>query len=236
MVMSQMVQTGKEAIGSMGVDTPLAILSDQSQHLSHYFKQLFAQVTNPPIDSIRERAIMSLMSYVGGYGNVLSESPEHCKVLELRQPVLLNEELEKIRNIDTRFFTNKTIYITFRANGGPGALRRALERVCRYVEDAVNDDYQIITLSDRGVDSNHAPIPSLLATSAVHQYLIDKGLRAKVGLVVEAGDVWETHHFATLTGFGAAAVNPYMAFETIANMKERNLLACLLYTSPSPRD
>ena len=225
MVLLQMVQTGKEAIGSMGVDTPLAILSDQSQHLSHYFKQLFAQVTNPPIDSIRERAIMSLMSYVGGYGNLLSESPEHCKVLELQQPVLLNEELEKIRNIDTRFFTNKTIYITFRASGGPGALGRALERVCRYVEDAVNDDYQIITLSDRGVDSNHAPIPSLLATSAVHQYLIEKGLRAKVGLVVEAGDVWETHHFATLIGFGAAAVNPYMAFETIASMKERNLLA-----------
>lgn len=224
-ILTQMVETGKEALGSMGVDTPLAILSDQSQHLSHYFKQLFAQVTNPPIDPIRERTIMSLMSYVGGYGNILTESPEHCKVLELRQPVLNNTELEKIRNIDTRHFTNKTVYITFRANGGEGALKKALKRICEDVEYAVNDDYQIITLSDRGVDSNHAPIPSLLATSAVHQHLIRKGLRAKVGLIVEAGDVWETHHFATLIGFGAAAVNPYIAFETISNMRDKNLVS-----------
>jgi glutamate synthase (NADPH/NADH) large chain len=223
-VLAQMVETGKEALGSMGVDTPLAILSDQSQHLSYYFKQLFAQVTNPPIDPIRERAIMSLISYVGGYGNILSESPEHCKVLELVQPVLSNRELEKIRNIDTKHFTNKTIYATFRANGGTDSLKKSLERICRYAEDAVNDDYQIITISDRGVDSNHAPIPSLLATSAVHQHLIRQGLRAKVGLIVEAGDVWETHHFATLIGFGAAAVNPYMAFETIANMQEKSLI------------
>jgi glutamate synthase (NADPH) large chain len=221
MILKQMIESGKEAIGSMGIDTPLAILSHQSQHLSYYFKQLFAQVTNPPIDSIRERSIMSLISYVGGFQNLLSETPEHCKVLELKQPVLSNKELEKIRHIDTKDFTTKTIHVTFRANGGADALQKAIERICRYCEDAVNDDYQILLLSDRGVDSNHAPIPSLLATSAVHQHLIRKGLRAKVGLIVEAGDVWETHHFATLIGFGASAVNPYMAFETITSMFEK---------------
>lgn len=224
MVLKQMVENGKEAIGSMGVDTPLAVLSQQSQHLSHYFKQLFAQVTNPPIDPIRERAIMSLISYVGGFSNLLSESPQHCKVLELQQPVLTNKELEKIRHIDTKHFTTKTIHITFRANGESDSLEKAIERICRYSQDAVEDDYQIILLSDRGVDSNHAPIPSLLATSAVHHYLIRKGLRAKVGLIVEAGDVWETHHFASLIGFGAAAVNPYMAFETIMSMHEKHML------------
>lgn len=224
MVLKQMVENGKEAIGSMGVDTPLAVLSQHSQHLSHYFKQLFAQVTNPPIDPIRERAIMSLISYVGGFSNLLSESPQHCKVLELQQPVLTNKELEKIRHIDTKHFTTKTIHITFRANGESDSLEKAIERICRYSQDAVEDDYQIILLSDRGVDSNHAPIPSLLATSAVHHYLIRKGLRAKVGLIVEAGDVWETHHFASLIGFGAAAVNPYMAFETIMSMHEKHML------------
>ena len=223
-ILAQMVETGKEALGSMGTDTPLAILSDQSQHLSYYFKQLFAQVTNPPIDPIRERTIMSLISYVGGFSNLLSETPEHCKVLELHQPVLTNLELEKIRCVDTKHFTTKTIHITFRADGKPGALKKALDRICQYAEDAVEDDYSILLLSDRGVDMNHAPIPSLLATGAVHHHLMRKGLRAKVGLVVEAGDVWETHHFATLIGFGASGVNPYMAFETIRGMKEKNLL------------
>ena len=223
-ILAQMVETGKEALGSMGTDTPLAILSDQSQHLSYYFKQLFAQVTNPPIDPIRERTIMSLISYVGGFSNLLSETPEHCKVLELHQPVLTNRELEKIRCVDTRHFTTRTIHITFRADGKESSLRKALDRICQYAEDAVEDDYSILLLSDRGVDSNHAPIPSLLATGAVHHHLMRHGLRAKVGLIVEAGDVWETHHFATLIGFGASGVNPYMAFETIRGMKEKNML------------
>ncbi|MBC7891761.1 MAG: glutamate synthase subunit alpha, partial [Sphingobacteriaceae bacterium] len=229
-ILAQMVETGKEALGSMGTDTPLAILSDQSQHLSYYFKQLFAQVTNPPIDPIRERTIMSLISYVGGFSNLLSETPEHCKTLELHQPVLNNKELEKIRCVDTKHFTTRTIHITFRADGKEASLKKALDRVCQYAEDAVNDDYSILLLSDRGVDSNHAPIPSLLATSAVHHHLIRQGLRAKVGLIVEAGDVWETHHVATLIGFGASGVNPYMAFETIRGMKEKNLLTVELPT------
>ena len=223
-LLSQMVETGKEALGSMGVDTPLAILSDQAQHLSYYFKQLFAQVTNPPIDSIRERTVMSLLSDIGGLKNLLQESPEHCRQIEIRQPVLTNEEIEKIRWIDHKNFQTKSIHTTFRANGKVGELKRGLDRICQYSEDAVDDGYAIILLTDRGVDSSHAPVPSLLAVAAVHHHLIRKGKRAQVGLIVEAGDVWETHQFATLIGFGASAVNPYMAFETINGMKEKGIL------------
>jgi len=223
-ILAQMVETGKEALGSMGSDTPLAILSNQSQHLSYYFKQLFAQVTNPPIDSIRERMVMSLISYVGGSQNLLDETPNHCLTLELPQPVLTNNELEKLRYIDNHHFQSKTINILFNANGKPDSLKKALERICQYSQDAVEDGYSIIVLSDRLIDSSHAAIPSLLAASAVHHHLSRKGLRAKVGIIIEAGDVWETHHVATLIGFGAAGINPYMAFETIRGMKEKNML------------
>ncbi|MBO0933121.1 glutamate synthase large subunit [Fibrella aquatilis] len=224
MILAPMVETGKEALGSMGTDVPLAILSEQSQHLSHYFKQLFAQVTNPPIDSIRERAIMSLISFVGATSNLLSESPEHCRQVELDQPVLTIQEFDKLRFIDRRRFQAKTINTLFLADGKGESLERALDRVCRYAKDAIEDGYTIVILSDRAIDSCHAPIPSLLATSAVHHYLIREGLRGKVGILVEAGDVWETHHVATLIGYGASAVNPYMAFETIASLKEKNQL------------
>ncbi|MBC8152837.1 MAG: glutamate synthase large subunit, partial [Bacteroidetes bacterium] len=225
MILVPMVETGKEALGSMGTDVPLAVLSDQSQHLTNYFKQLFAQVTNPPIDSIRERAIMSLISFVGATYNLLSESPEHCRQIELDQPVLTIQEFDKLRFVDRNRFQAKTVNCTFLADGQGESLERALDRVCRYAEDAIEDGYTILVLSDRNVDSNHAPIPSLLSTAAVHHHLIRRGLRGKVGLVVEAGDVWETHHYATLIGYGASGVNPYMAFETIASLKERGLLA-----------
>lgn len=224
MILVPMVETGKEALGSMGTDVPLAVLSEQSQHLANYFKQLFAQVTNPPIDSIRERAIMSLISFVGATYNLLDESPEHCRQIELEQPVLTIQEFDKLRFIDRPRFQAKTVNCNFLADGQGESLERALERVCRYAEDAIEDGYSILVLSDRNVDSNHAPIPSLLYTAAVHHHLIRRGLRGKVGLVVEAGDVWETHHFATLIGYGASGVNPYMAFETIASLKERGLL------------
>lgn len=224
MILGPMVETGKEALGSMGIDIPLAILSEQSQHLSHYFKQLFAQVTNPPIDSIRERSIMSLISFVGATYNLLSESPEHCRQVELEQPVLTTQEFDKLRFIDKPNFQAKTINCLFTADGEGKSLERALDRICRYAEDAIQDGYSILVLSDRAIDSSHAPIPSLLSTSAIHHYLIRQGLRGKVGIVVEAGDVWETHHVATLIGYGASGVNPYMAFETIASMKEKGLL------------
>ncbi|MGV3528942.1 MAG: glutamate synthase large subunit [Flavisolibacter sp.] len=216
-----MATDGKEPIGSMGADFPLAILSDQPQHLSNYFKQLFAQVTNPPIDPIRERSVMSLATFVGNNGNALVEDPLACHSVALKHPVLTNYELEKIRSIDTGVFQAKTLQTYFRADGKPGSLKKALERLCRYAVDAVEDGFEVLILSDRALDSEHAPIPTLLATSAVHHHLIRKGLRGQVGLVIEAGDVWEVHHFACLIGFGATAVNPYLAFSTIRDLHLR---------------
>lgn len=223
-ILAQMCESGKEALGSMGSDVPLAVLSQQAQHLSSYFKQLFAQVTNPPIDPIRERLIMSLASHVGGSLNLLEESPEHCITLELPTPILSNAELEKIRYIDHRHLQTKTIYTYFKADGQDGSLEKGLHRVCEYVADAIEDGFTIIILSDRSFDSGHAQIPSLLATAAVHHDLIRRGLRGKVGLLVEAGDVWETHHYATLLGFGASGVNPYLVYQTIHDMKKKNML------------
>lgn len=218
-IIKPMALDGKEPIGSMGTDIPLAVLSDQPQHLSSYFKQLFAQVTNPPIDPIRERMVMSLANFVGNNGNLLEEDPMHCHTVALKQPILTSKELEKIRSIDTGIFQAKTLQTYFRADGKPDSLKRGLERLCRYAEDAVHDGFEVIILCDRAVDSDHASIPSLLATAAVHHHLIRKGLRGQVGIVVEAGDVWEVHHFACLLAFGATAINPYLALATIRNLK-----------------
>ncbi|MGC4102494.1 glutamate synthase large subunit [Ferruginibacter sp.] len=218
-ILKPMAIDGKEPIGSMGTDVPLAILSDQPQHLSSYFKQLFAQVTNPPIDPIRERLVMSLATFVGNNGNLLDESPEHCHTVALKQPILTSTELEKLRSIDTGIFQAKTLQTYFRADEKPGSLQRGLERLCRYAEDAVHDGFEVLILCDRAVDSDHVAIPSLLATAAVHHHLIRKGLRGQVGIVVEAGDVWEVHHFACLIAFGATAINPYLAMASIRNMK-----------------
>lgn len=215
LLLKPMAIAAKEAIGAMGTDTPLAILSKQPQHLSSYFKQLFAQVTNPPIDPIREKVVMSLAGFMGNNGNLLEENQMQCHCVGIKHPILTNLELEKLRSIDTGLFQSKTLQTYFRADGKPGALAKALDRLCRYAVDAVEDGFQVIVLSDRAIDSEHAAIPSLLAVSAVHHHLIRKGHRGAVGLVVEAGDVWEVHHFATLIGFGATAVNPYLALETI---------------------
>ncbi len=223
-IIAPMAIEGKEPVGSMGIDTPLAILSEQPQHLSSYFKQLFAQVTNPPIDPIRERLVMSLATFVGNNGNMLMEDPLTCHSVALKQPVLNNHDLEKIRSIDTGQFQAKTLQCYFRADGKPGSLKSALDRVCEYAVDAVEDGFKVLILQDRAIDSNHAPIPSLLATSAIHHHLIRKGMRGQVGLIVEAGDVWEVHHFACLIGFGATAINPYLALSTIRDMKETGRL------------
>jgi glutamate synthase (NADPH/NADH) large chain len=224
MIIAPMALEGKEPIGSMGTDTPLAILSDQPQHLSSYFKQLFAQVTNPPIDPIRERLVMSLATFAGNNGNLLLEDPLTCHSVALRQPVLNNHELEKIRSIDTGLFQAKTLQCYFRADGKPGSLKYALDRICNYAVDAVEDGFKVLILQDRAIDSNHAPIPSLLATAAIHHHLIRKGLRGQVGIIVEAADVWEVHHFACLVGFGATAVNPYLALSSIRDLKETGKL------------
>ncbi len=218
-IITPMAIDGKEPVGSMGTDTPLAILSDQPQHLSSYFKQLFAQVTNPPIDPIRERLVMSLATFVGNNGNLLNEEPLAAHSVALKHPVLNNHELEKIRSIDTGIFQAKTLQCYFRADGKPGSLQKALDRICRYAVDAAQDGFEVLILSDRAIDSDHAPIPSLIATAAIHHHLIRKGLRGQVGLVVEAGDVWEVHHFACLIGFGATAINPYLALSTIRDLR-----------------
>ena len=220
-ILLPMAVDGKEPIGSMGSDVPLAALSDQPQHLSSYFKQLFAQVTNPPIDPIRERMVMSLATFVGNNGNLLSEDPIACHSVALKQPVLTNFELEKVRSIDTGIFQAKTLQCYFMADGKSGSLKKGLERICRYAADAVEDGFEVLILSDRSVDSEHAPIPSLLATAAIHHHLIRKGYRSQVGLVIEAGDVWEVHHFACLIGFGATAINPYLALSTIKDLQQK---------------
>ena len=218
-LIAPMALEGKEPIGSMGTDVPLAVLSDQPQHLSSYFKQLFAQVTNPPIDPIRERMVMSLAAFVGNNDNLLNEEPLSCHTVALKHPVLSNHELEKIRSIDTGIFQAKTLQCYFRADGKPGSLKAGLDRICRYAVDAVEDGFEVLILMDRAIDSEHAPVPSLLATAAVHHHLIRKGYRGRVGIIVEAGDVWEVHHFACLIAFGATAINPYLALSSIRDMK-----------------
>ncbi|OUJ69461.1 glutamate synthase large subunit [Hymenobacter crusticola] len=223
-IIKPMALDAKEPIGSMGTDVPLAVLSDRPQHLSSYFKQFFAQVTNPPIDPIRERLVMSLATFIGNNGNILDEDKMHCHCVALRQPILTNLELEKLRSIDTGMFNAKTLQTYFKADGKPSSLKSGLDRLCRYAEDAVEDGFEVLILSDRAVDSGHAPIPSLLAVSAVHHHLIKKGYRGSVGLVVEAGDVWEVHHFACLLAFGATAINPYLALASLYTMKSEGKL------------
>jgi glutamate synthase domain-containing protein 2/glutamate synthase domain-containing protein 1/glutamate synthase domain-containing protein 3 len=221
-LMAPMAENGQEPLGSMGTDVPLAVLSDKSRSLFDYFHQLFAQVTNPPIDPIREAMVMSLVTYVGGEGNILQDSAEHARVIEMSQPILTNEDLERLRWVDRKGFTAKTISTCFKA--GEGHMERALERIRYEAEEFVQDGYNVLILSDRPVDSGHAAIPSLLAVSAVHHHLIRKGLRSQCGLIIETGEAREVHHFALLLGYGASAVNPYLAFDTLEDLRRRRIL------------
>lgn len=224
LVLAGMVGTSKEPLGAMGTDTPLAVLSDRPQQLSHYFKQLFAQVTNPPIDPIREELVMSLRGYIGKSLNLLDETPGHCHKVEIEQPVLTIDQLRKLQYIDNNHLQSKTIAITFKASGEPGALKKALDRVCFNAKSAVEDGYEILILSDREVDSDHVAIPSVLATAAVHHYLIREKLRSGADIILESGDIRETHHFATVIGYGAAAVNPYLALESMYGLRDEGVL------------
>src|SRR3954468_7129847 len=223
LLMQPMAVTGQEAVGSMGTDTPISALSDKPKLLYTYFKQNFAQVTNPPIDPIREELVMSLVSFIGPRPNIFDlEGNSRRKRLEVRQPILTNEDLEKIRcigHIDERFDT-RTLDITYPADKGAAGMADALERLCERAEAAVHGGYNIIVLSDRAVGPDRIAIPALLACAAVHNYLIRKGLRTSVGLVVESGEPREVHHFACLAGYGAEAINPYLAFETLLEMKD----------------
>ena len=215
---------GQEAVGSMGTDTPLACLSDQPQLVFNYFKQLFAQVTNPPIDPIREELIMSLETGIGRQGNLFDETPEQCRQLRLAQPVLTNEDLAKIREIDAKGIRSRTIRMLFPSGSGGAGLVAALERICDEASQAVTDGCEILILSDRGVSDELDPVPSLLAVGAVHHHLIRSGQRMLTGIVVESAEPREVMHFALLIGFGASAVNPYLAIDTLVDMAEAGTL------------
>ncbi len=221
MLLPPMAVTGQEAVGSMGTDTPISALSTQSKLLYTYFKQDFAQVTNPPIDPIREELVMSLVSFIGPRPNILDlEGSATKKRLEVRQPILTNSDLEKIRSIShfEEAFDTKTLDFTYPSENGAEGMLDALAKLCGRAEHAVNSGFNIIILSDRMTGPDRIPIPALLATAAVHHHLIRKGLRTSAGLVVETGDAREVHHFALLAGYGAEAINPYLAFDTLTAM------------------
>ncbi len=219
-LLAPMALKGEEPIGSMGNDAALAVLSDQSPPLFAYFKQLFAQVTNPPIDPIREAVVMSLTTGVGAEGNILGEAPEHARQLALEQPVLRNHELETLRQIDHPAFKAHSIDITWPVEEGGAGLQKRLADACDEAYDAVCGGISIVILSDRNVSGARAPIPSLLATAAVHHHLVREGIRLEAGLIIESGEPREVHHFATLLGYGANAVNPYLMFETVGALQE----------------
>jgi glutamate synthase (NADPH) large chain len=219
-----MAADGKEPDGSMGTDTPLAVLSELPQLLFSYFKQLFAQVTNPPIDPLREDLVMSLTMSLGPELNLLEESPEHCRRVQLDQPILEDADLRALCSLERPPFRAQTLPALFPAAEGTEGFARAIERLCDRAGELVADGVSIVVLSDRGASRELAPLPSLLATSAVHQHLVRHGLRTRATLVVETGEAREVHHFALLIGYGAAAVNPYLALETVASLADKGRL------------
>ncbi|MGH9617782.1 MAG: glutamate synthase large subunit, partial [Acidobacteriaceae bacterium] len=225
MILEPMASKGEEPVGSMGTDTPLACLSDKPQMLFSYFKQLFAQVTNPPIDSIREDMVMSLTSFIGSERNILAETAQNCHTLKLPHAILTNHELEKLRRISTGDLLATTLPTLFRAEDGEAGLRRALDELCQRASLAVRSGYTLLILSDRGVDKQYAPIPSLLALAAVHYLLVREETRTQVALIIESGEPREVMHFALLIGFGASAINPYLAFDSIRDLAHRGYLA-----------
>src|SRR5437588_129445 len=224
MILEPMTATGEEPVGSMGTDTPLACLSDRPQALFNYFKQLFAQVTNPPIDPIREEMVMSLTSYIGTERNILDDTPSNCHTLKLPHPILTNRDLEKLRRVSRGDLLAITLPALFRAGEGEAGLKRALDELCRAASLAVRSGYTLLILSDRGVDKDYAPIPSLLALAAVHNLLVRAETRTQVALIIESGEPREVMHFALLIGYGASAVNPYLAMESLEDLAWRGYL------------
>jgi glutamate synthase (ferredoxin) len=219
-----MARDGTEAVGSMGTDTPLAVLSNRPQPLFNYFKQLFAQVTNPPIDCIREEIITSTETAIGSERNLLKPGPENARLIELKSPILTNEEFNKLKHLDLPGFKSITLPILFPVSDGANGLERAMDDLCRKVSQAIKDGYNVVVLSDRGVGPALAPIPSLLAVSGVHHHLIREGTRTQVGLVLESGEPREVHHYSLLIGYGCGAINPYLAFETLDDLIRQGLL------------
>ncbi|NCO56917.1 MAG: glutamate synthase large subunit [Nitrospirae bacterium CG18_big_fil_WC_8_21_14_2_50_70_55] len=223
-ILLPMAVGGQEPIGSMGADNPLAVLSERPVGLFHYFKQLFAQVTNPPIDPIREELVMSLATAIGPKQNLLGESPEHARRIHIGQPILTNDDLERIRQVDHPHFATRTLRTVFAREEGAAGMKSALDQLCQEASAAIDDGINFLVLSDRETNAELVPIPALLALAAVHHHLVRNGTRTRTGLIVESGEPREVHHFACLIGYGAGAVNPYLAFETIRDLATEGML------------
>ena len=221
-ILVPMATQGEEPVGSMGTDTPLACLSDKPQLLFNYFKQMFAQVTNPAIDSIREDMVMSLYDYIGREGNLLDETPQLCHTLRKRHPIVTNWNLEKLRRVSQGDFLATTLPMLFQVDGGVRRLQQAIDSLCRRASLAIKSGYTLLILSDRGVDEEYAPIPSILALSAVHNHLVREKTRGQVALIVESGEPREVMHLALLMGYGASAINPYLAIETLEDLHAKS--------------
>jgi len=219
-----MAKDGAQPLGSMGTDTPLAVLSEKPQLLYNYFKQLFAQVTNPPIDPIREEIVTSTETMAGARGNLLKPTPESCSLIKLEHPILTNDQLDKLKFISRPGFKSVTLPIVFKAADGVKGLETAMKNLFAAADQAIKDKANIVIISDRGVDEENAPIPALLATAGLHHHLIRSGTRGRIGLVLESGEPREVHHFALLIGYGCSAINPYLAYETIDDLIKEGLL------------
>jgi glutamate synthase (NADPH/NADH) large chain len=223
-MLQPMVREHRDPVGSMGNDSALAVLSDKPRMLYDYFRQLFAQVTNPPIDSIREEVIMSLECYVGPEGNLLETTPKHAERLRLRQPILTNEELVGIKNLSHRGWKSLTIDITFERKDSPGGLRRAIDRICAEAERAIDEGCSLVVLSDRAIGPARVPVSALLACGAVHHHLVNRAKRTRIGIIIETGEAREVHHHCLLVGYGADGINPYLAFEALVQSRDEGLL------------
>ncbi len=229
LLLTPMARDGVEAIGAMGADTPLSVLSDRPKLLYDYFQQLFAQVTNPPIDSIREEIITSAETTIGSERNLLKPEPESCHLIELKTPILSNEELAKLKHINEGGFKSVTLPIVFDPKNGATGLEQAMDQIFAQANQAIASGVNIVILSDRGVNPTNAPIPALLAVAGLHHHLIREGTRTQVGLVLESGEPREVHHYAMLIGYGCGAINPYLAFESMADMIAQGLLVNVDY-------
>src|SRR5262249_21806406 len=226
-LLAPMALEANEAVGSMGNDAALAVLSDRPQLLYNYFKQLFAQVTNPPVDCIREEIIMSMETTFGAEQNLLEPTPRSARQIKLPSPIMKNDDLERLRRLGGQpphHYKSITLPMLFPVKQGAIGLELALGGLFRDVSAAIRNGYDILILSDRGVDAEHAPIPALLAVAGVHHHLIREGTRTKVGLVLESGEPREVHHFSLLIGYGAGVINPYLAFETLDDMLSQGML------------
>ena len=223
-----MSKIGRDPVGSMGNDAPLAVLSNKPHLLYNYFKQLFAQVTNPPLDPLKEEIITSSETTIGPERNLLDPQPESCHQIKLQTPILSDGEFEQLRQIDQPGFSSITLPILFARTDEDG-LEKALDDLFLAADQAIEDGHNILILSDRGLDKDHVPIPALLAVSGLHHYLIREGARTKVGIALESGESREVHHFCLLIGYGVQAINPYMAFESLADMVQEGQLTDIAY-------